>query len=240
MYSICRCCWNIATYKWKVHNGKIEIISFVVKFRPVTCECWHFTHTWKVLPRPDKFSKNEGYCPLFIHSMFTLKCPYQACMFLVCWDINCVVLFIFPVINTRDTRCICWVEIVSLFHFDMLIRIMIICCLSISVLCVVIVIYRSPNCQQVWNHAWKSGHGGPIRNENSGRWQWCMLIISMWKEFISQVQPLVRNKNQGVGFNPRYLQMASCLHWRRIRDENYGHWQCQAKVTPTPRRTLKS
>jgi len=28
-----RCCWNIATYKWKVHNGKIEIISFVVKFR---------------------------------------------------------------------------------------------------------------------------------------------------------------------------------------------------------------
>jgi hypothetical protein len=31
--SICRCCWNVATYKWKVHNGKIEIISFVVKFR---------------------------------------------------------------------------------------------------------------------------------------------------------------------------------------------------------------
>ena len=24
---------NIATHKWKVHNGKIEIISFVVKFR---------------------------------------------------------------------------------------------------------------------------------------------------------------------------------------------------------------
>ena len=20
-YSICRCCWNVATYKWKVHNG---------------------------------------------------------------------------------------------------------------------------------------------------------------------------------------------------------------------------
>ena len=33
IYSICRCCWNVATYKWKVHNGKIEIISFVVKFR---------------------------------------------------------------------------------------------------------------------------------------------------------------------------------------------------------------
>jgi len=26
IYSICRCCWNVATYKWKVHNGKIEII----------------------------------------------------------------------------------------------------------------------------------------------------------------------------------------------------------------------
>jgi hypothetical protein len=33
IYSICMCCWNDATYKWKVHNGKIEIISFVVKFR---------------------------------------------------------------------------------------------------------------------------------------------------------------------------------------------------------------
>jgi hypothetical protein len=32
IYSICRCCWNVATYKWKVHNGNIEIISFVVKF----------------------------------------------------------------------------------------------------------------------------------------------------------------------------------------------------------------
>jgi hypothetical protein len=23
MYSICRWCWNVATYKWKVHNGNI-------------------------------------------------------------------------------------------------------------------------------------------------------------------------------------------------------------------------
>ena len=34
-YSICRCCWNVAIYKWKVHNGKIEIISSVVMFRSV-------------------------------------------------------------------------------------------------------------------------------------------------------------------------------------------------------------
>ena len=33
IYSICRSCWNVATYKWKVHNGKIEIISIVVKSR---------------------------------------------------------------------------------------------------------------------------------------------------------------------------------------------------------------
>jgi hypothetical protein len=33
IYSICRYCWNAATYKWKVHNGNIEILSFVVKFR---------------------------------------------------------------------------------------------------------------------------------------------------------------------------------------------------------------
>jgi len=32
IYSICRCCWNVARYEWKVHNGKIEIISFVVNF----------------------------------------------------------------------------------------------------------------------------------------------------------------------------------------------------------------
>jgi hypothetical protein len=25
--SICRCCWNVVIYKWKIHNGKIEIIS---------------------------------------------------------------------------------------------------------------------------------------------------------------------------------------------------------------------
>jgi hypothetical protein len=24
------CCWNVATYEWKIHNGKIKIISFVV------------------------------------------------------------------------------------------------------------------------------------------------------------------------------------------------------------------
>jgi hypothetical protein len=33
VYSNCMCCWNGATYKWKVHNGKIDSISFVVKFR---------------------------------------------------------------------------------------------------------------------------------------------------------------------------------------------------------------
>jgi hypothetical protein len=33
VYSICRCCWSVATYEWKVHNGNIEIISFAV-FNP--------------------------------------------------------------------------------------------------------------------------------------------------------------------------------------------------------------
>ena len=33
IYCLCRYCWNVATYKWKAHNGKIEIISFVVEFR---------------------------------------------------------------------------------------------------------------------------------------------------------------------------------------------------------------
>ena len=33
IFSIYRYYWNFATYKWIVHNGKIEIISFVVNFR---------------------------------------------------------------------------------------------------------------------------------------------------------------------------------------------------------------
>jgi hypothetical protein len=34
IYSIGMPYWNdVTTYKWIVHNGKIEIISFVLKFR---------------------------------------------------------------------------------------------------------------------------------------------------------------------------------------------------------------
>ena len=25
VYSLCRCCWNVVQYKWKVHNGKADI-----------------------------------------------------------------------------------------------------------------------------------------------------------------------------------------------------------------------
>ena len=32
IHSVCRCCWNVDTYEWKVHHRKIEIISFVVRF----------------------------------------------------------------------------------------------------------------------------------------------------------------------------------------------------------------
>jgi hypothetical protein len=35
IYSTCRFCWNVATYKLKIHNEKIEIISFVVQIRPI-------------------------------------------------------------------------------------------------------------------------------------------------------------------------------------------------------------
>jgi hypothetical protein len=33
IYSICKYYWNVATCKWKIHNEKSEINSFVVKFR---------------------------------------------------------------------------------------------------------------------------------------------------------------------------------------------------------------
>jgi len=29
IYSIYLCCWNVTTYRWKVRNRNIEIISFV-------------------------------------------------------------------------------------------------------------------------------------------------------------------------------------------------------------------
>jgi len=32
IYSINRCCWNVAIYKWKVGNWSIEIISFIAMF----------------------------------------------------------------------------------------------------------------------------------------------------------------------------------------------------------------
>ena len=49
IYSICRCCRNVATYKWKVHNEKIEFISFVVKFRsqpPITINFEMYVKVW--------------------------------------------------------------------------------------------------------------------------------------------------------------------------------------------------
>ena len=30
IYSTCRCYWSVATYKWKFHNGKIEMISISI------------------------------------------------------------------------------------------------------------------------------------------------------------------------------------------------------------------
>ena len=36
------CCWNVAKYKWKVHNGKIEIISFCRKVSFLTGTCSQF------------------------------------------------------------------------------------------------------------------------------------------------------------------------------------------------------
>jgi hypothetical protein len=48
---ISRCCWNIATYRytWKVHNGKIEIISHIVlsavKCRLQSYRIMHLAHS---------------------------------------------------------------------------------------------------------------------------------------------------------------------------------------------------
>jgi hypothetical protein len=46
IYSICICCWNVATYKWKIYNWKIEITLVVGIFK--LCRItWPFL--WKKL-----------------------------------------------------------------------------------------------------------------------------------------------------------------------------------------------
>jgi hypothetical protein len=58
IYSICRCCWKVATYKWKVHNGKIEIISFVVRL-----PLWFGWPLWNICVTND-----HGYVPFVVNT----------------------------------------------------------------------------------------------------------------------------------------------------------------------------
>ena len=44
IYSIWRHCWNVATFKWNGHNGKIENIPFVVLNRPFKL----YTKFWNI------------------------------------------------------------------------------------------------------------------------------------------------------------------------------------------------
>jgi hypothetical protein len=69
IYSMCRCFWNVATYKWKVHNEKIEIISYhdlvemfhtlIVIYQPLPrMDCiFHISHTTLELAVFADFSK---------------------------------------------------------------------------------------------------------------------------------------------------------------------------------------
>jgi hypothetical protein len=106
-------------------TGKINNTTQLISQHTKNIQAWygHFNNNMERI--------NNGQFPSFLLNLSGHGSTFH--VWVKCQ--NRVVLFIFPVINTRDTRCICWVEIVSLFHFDMLIRIMIICCLSISVLC---------------------------------------------------------------------------------------------------------
>jgi hypothetical protein len=48
---ICRCCWNVATYKWKVNNGKTHLfcgeVSFLTAQLRDTCRCCWNVATYK-------------------------------------------------------------------------------------------------------------------------------------------------------------------------------------------------
>ena len=57
-FIICRCCWNAATYEWKVHNGIIEIISFVVKYLYL----WYLLFVNLITMLTQKFNLNDKKC----------------------------------------------------------------------------------------------------------------------------------------------------------------------------------
>jgi hypothetical protein len=47
IYGMCNCCWNVVTYKWKVHNGKIEIsheLSFLLSISSCICGEHYFKY----------------------------------------------------------------------------------------------------------------------------------------------------------------------------------------------------
>ena len=71
-------CWNLATYKWKVHYGKIEIISFVVKCRsqrPLTVNS-------DVVVNVFYENKDRTICTAIQCSIWlTLSKPYFSCNF---------------------------------------------------------------------------------------------------------------------------------------------------------------
>jgi hypothetical protein len=46
IYSICRCCWNVATYKWKVHN---LVDPYGISVSQMTTDMFHWS---KTLPGP--------------------------------------------------------------------------------------------------------------------------------------------------------------------------------------------
>ena len=57
IYSICRCCWNVATYKWKVHSGNIYsdmlcssvlFVFILCSVFPTYCHCLYLS----ILDRP--------------------------------------------------------------------------------------------------------------------------------------------------------------------------------------------
>jgi hypothetical protein len=64
---ISRHCWNVASYKWKVHTGKIEIMSFVV----VSLSAPHSISNHR--------SSYEADLPVSVVSFISTSKPHQKC-----------------------------------------------------------------------------------------------------------------------------------------------------------------
>ena len=97
IYSICRCCWNVATYEWKVHNGKIEIIAFLENYeqQSINHKLLIEHARWNNIPRENRKGTLYNLEEIDDEFHYTLNSPYfkqYIYIYIYVWKLNQTVL----------------------------------------------------------------------------------------------------------------------------------------------------